>query len=127
MSTDTPPPQHVVGQFCSWSDGERFALGLVIDNDESPTSHKIVVFRWGAWPQRQALSEPPREAVCALTVQQVAVMWRVVDGKSNPEIGKELGLNPGTIKFHVKNAARKLGCTSREEAATRFLSQGATR
>lgn len=99
-----------------------------MDNPDSPKSQKVVVFRWGAWPQRPALPEPdpvppPVEAVRELTEQQVVVMRHIVDGKTNTEISKELGLNHGTIKFHVKNALKRLGCSSRKEAAVRFLSQ----
>jgi DNA-binding NarL/FixJ family response regulator len=123
---DANAPTHVVGQFYSWSDGERCALGLVIEAEKQP---KVVVFRWGFWPRQAALppAQQERRARQELTPQQIAVMWHVVDGKSNTEISKELGLNHGTIKFHVKNAARKLGCNSWKEAAARFLSRGPQR
>jgi DNA-binding CsgD family transcriptional regulator len=108
---------HVAGQFYSWSDGDRSALGLVIDNGER---HAVVVFRWGAWP-RHMLPEQTEDSVRELTKKETEVMWYVVDGKSNAEIGEELGLSHHTIKFHISNAINKLRCESREAAAVRFV------
>nr|WP_271519543.1 helix-turn-helix transcriptional regulator [Bradyrhizobium sp. CCBAU 53380] len=40
----------------------------------------------------------------------------VAEGKSSWEIGMILGVSENTLNFHVKNAMRKLGATSRIQA-----------
>lgn len=55
--------------------------------------------------------------LAALTEQEVAVVALVAEGLSNPEIGLRLYLSRHTVKEYLGNAMRKLGATSRVEAA----------
>ena len=41
----------------------------------------------------------------------------VAQGLSNREIGAQLWISEQTVKFHLRNIYRKLGLTSRTEAA----------
>lgn len=60
-----------------------------------------------------AAAEPPGGA---LTPRELDVLRRLVTGKSNKEIGRELGLQEITVKLHVRNIFRKLGVRNRVEA-----------
>ncbi len=60
-----------------------------------------------------------------LTERETAVLWLVAEGLSNKMIADRLGLSAHTIKFHLQNAGKKIGTTSRTRAAVDFtLSQG---
>lgn len=52
-----------------------------------------------------------------LTVQEERVAVLLVEGMSNREIGRQLGISPGTAKTHVANTVAKLGAHDRYEAA----------
>jgi len=59
----------------------------------------------------------------AFTPREIEVLRRLVTGRSNKEIGRELGLQEITVKLHVRNIFRKLGVRNRVEAtnaAARF-------
>jgi two-component system, NarL family, nitrate/nitrite response regulator NarL len=52
----------------------------------------------------------------AFTPREQEVLRRLVTGRSNKEIGRELGLQEITVKLHVRNIFRKLGVRNRVEA-----------
>lgn len=52
-----------------------------------------------------------------LTPRQRQVLDKLVDGKSNKEIARELDLGPGTIKVHLAALFRNLGVANRAAAA----------
>ena len=52
-----------------------------------------------------------------LSEREIAVLEAVARGLSNREIGRELWISEQTVKFHLRNVYRKLGVTSRTEAA----------
>lgn len=51
-----------------------------------------------------------------LTLRENEVFYWVSKGKTNVEAGLILGLSPGTIKFHMRNIARKLGVSNSKHA-----------
>ena len=54
-------------------------------------------------------------------------MLRLLDGeRSNREIGRILYVSPNTVKAHIKSIYRKLGVSSREEAAEQGHARGLT-
>jgi DNA-binding CsgD family transcriptional regulator len=60
-----------------------------------------------------------------LTARESEVLWLVTEGLSNKTIADRLNLSPHTIKFHLRNAGKKIGATSRTKAAVNFaLQQG---
>lgn len=69
----------------------------------------------------------PPEPVGPLTPreQQVAVLIR--QGRTNRQIGRELGIAEKTAEVHVGNIIRKLGASGRAEVAARVAAAGAAR
>jgi DNA-binding NarL/FixJ family response regulator len=52
-----------------------------------------------------------------LSEREAVVLEAVARGLSNREIGRELWISEQTVKFHLRNLYRKLGVSSRTEAA----------
>lgn len=59
-----------------------------------------------------------------LTSREMEVLRLIVRGKSNKEIGAELGVAEGTVKIHINNILSKLGVSDRTQAATFALQRG---
>ena len=62
-----------------------------------------------------------------LTRREIEVLELMVHGETNAAIARELVLSAGTVKFHVQNILRKLHCTNRAEATSRYLRLTLTR
>ena len=60
------------------------------------------------------------KAAPALSQQECRVLALVVDGKTNKEIGIELGLAERTVRNYLSNAFQKLGVSRRSQAAVLF-------
>lgn len=54
-----------------------------------------------------------------LTERELAVLKLLAAGRSNKEIGVELGITEGTVKNHMTNVLGKLGVLDRTQAALR--------
>jgi DNA-binding NarL/FixJ family response regulator len=61
----------------------------------------------------------------ALSKQECRVLALVVEGKTNKQIGVELGLSEKTVRNYLSNAFQKLGVARRSQAAVIF--SGGTR
>jgi DNA-binding CsgD family transcriptional regulator len=82
-------------------------------------------------PTRRAriLSKHPSSAGSIgqpLTERESEVLWLVTKGLSNKSIAARLDLSAHTVKFHIRNAARKSGTSSRTKAAVDFALQQGT-
>jgi two-component system NarL family response regulator len=60
----------------------------------------------------------------SLTARELEVLRAIVSGKSNKEIGSELGISEATVKTHINSILSKLGVTDRTQAATTALQRG---
>ena len=60
----------------------------------------------------------------ALNDRELAVLRRIVRGRSNKEIAADLDLAEVTVKFHVGNLLEKLGAADRTQAATAAIQRG---
>ena len=69
---------------------------------------------WGAETEQ---SPAPVVGANALSERETAVLEAVARGLSNREIGRQLWISEQTVKFHLRNVYRKLGISSRTEAA----------
>lgn len=62
-----------------------------------------------------------------LTPRELDVLGLVARGMTNKEVGRELGIGPGTVKAHVERIIGKLGVADRTEAAVRGVERGLVR
>lgn len=69
---------------------------------------------------RQLVAQRLRQSP-ALSKQEYRVLALVVDGKTNREIGAELGLSEKTVRNYLSNAFQKLGVSRRSQAAAMFV------
>ena len=69
-------------------------------------------------------SEQPHGVVAALTNREKEVLLWVVAGKTNQEIGLELGISDKTVEKHLDGVFKKLGVASRVEAAVLAVKAG---
>lgn len=68
---------------------------------------------------------PPRgEGVDSLSAREVQVLQSVADGRSNKQIGEQLGLSALTVKSHLARIARKLGTGDRAEMVATAMRSG---
>ncbi len=69
--------------------------------------------------------EDPRDAdLTTLSEREMECLTLVARGKTDLEIGEIMGRSPTTARFHVEKAIRKLGATSRTQAAARASQLG---
>lgn len=71
---------------------------------------------FAVWGAEVLQSAGPAGAV-DLSERETVVLEAVARGLSNREIGRELWISEQTVKFHLRNLYRKLGVSSRTEAA----------
>lgn len=66
---------------------------------------------------REAARKEQQEAFTGLTDQEMRVLARVAEGKTNREIAEVMFLGEGTVRNYVSSILRKLDLTNRAEAA----------
>jgi two-component system response regulator DevR len=66
------------------------------------------------------------ESAPALSKQECRVLALVVEGKTNKQIGVELGLSEKTVRNYLSNAFQKLGVARRSQAAVIFSGSGSS-
>ncbi len=89
---------------------EPVDLATVLRTALSGSSFEV----WGADPEPAGA---PSDGATALSERETAVLDAVARGLSNREIGRQLWISEQTVKFHLRNVYRKLGISSRTEAA----------
>ena len=72
---------------------------------------------------------PPRPEgePAVLTARERQVSELLVEGRSNAEIARGLGISHAAVKFHVAAVLRKLGVQNRTQAAAAVLTRGRSR
>ncbi len=79
---------------------------------------------WSGHVEWCGVAIPNRNCVSTLTPRQHDVLRYLMQGLSNKEIAKSLGLFEGTVKIHLKAILHKLGAQNRTQAvliASKFL------
>jgi two-component system response regulator DevR len=64
-----------------------------------------------------------RNKLDLLSSQERRVVALVAEGKTNKEIGREMGLSDKTVKNYLSNAMEKLNLSRRSQAAALFITQ----
>lgn len=84
--------------------------GLMHDNSGGNGTSTVLM------PAEPELLEP-------LTEREEQVAQLLADGKTNPQISKELSLSVDTVKWHLKNIFQKLGVSNRTQAVIALTGQ----
>lgn len=74
----------------------------------------------GARPRRDAVTGP-----AALTPSELRVARLATEGRTNREVAQALFVTPKAVEFHLANAYRKLGISSRADLAGALRDEGA--
>ena len=69
---------------------------------------------------RSVLPQPPAASFSTLSDQEIRVLARVAEGKTDKEIAAELGLQPKTVRNYLERVYEKLGVKCRTQAAVMF-------
>ena len=80
------------------------------------TAKLVTAFRAAGAPST-ATAEPPRDTAAALSPRERDTLRHLARGASNKEIARALDIAETTVKIHVQNILRKLGLSSRVQAA----------
>lgn len=59
-----------------------------------------------------------------LSPREAAVLGLLITGKTNKEIGRDLGVQEVTVKVHLRNVYRKIKATNRTDAVRIAMTQG---
>jgi DNA-binding CsgD family transcriptional regulator len=87
--------------------------GLTIATEGTPADVRLVK------PSRHGA-----EMEVELTPREHDVLELLVEGASNKEIARRLGISASTVKFHVRSVADKLGADGRTDAVAHALRRG---
>ena len=67
---------------------------------------------------------PDKEEASVLTKRELEVLQKIVSGLIDKEIAENLHISEHTVRSHIKNIYRKMGVSSRAQAAVRAVSKG---
>ena len=73
-----------------------------------------------------AAAPPPAAALEGLTERQREILTLLLDGRSNKEIARSLGILEGTIKVHLRTVMQRLGVRNRTQLALMAVKAGLT-
>ena len=77
-------------------------------------------------PEAAASAAQPSDAVATLSPREREILLLIARGDANKVIARELNIAETTVKIHVQHILRKLGLSSRVQAAVYATSQGLT-
>jgi DNA-binding NarL/FixJ family response regulator len=99
---------------------EAGAMGFVHKASDSRTMldalREVMAGRVVLPPTMESRLDAVSAIVPELTPRQREVLARLVKGKTNKIIGRELGINEATVKSHVTGVLQALGASNRTEA-----------
>jgi LuxR family quorum-sensing system transcriptional regulator CciR len=86
------------------------------DADPQNSKGHLNALAWHFHSACVEITRPAEEKRVALSEREQDCLRWVAEGKSSWEIGRILQISENTVNFHLKNAMRKLGATSRIQA-----------
>lgn len=110
-------------------DTRRDDLVRAIENTVSGKTHidpdvAGKVFAWVAAMSTSEIQETSQQTSSPLTLREIEILRLLVQGFSNPEIGQNLHLAPGTVRNYVSEIFVKLGVSDRTQAAVMAMKLG---
>lgn len=106
--------------------------GMVLTTNDDPYSVRAAISAGiRCYLVSAAAANAPRppgdrgDGVDSLSAREIQVLQAVAEGKSNKDIGEELGLSALTVKSHLARIARKLGTGDRAEMVATAMRSGA--
>jgi DNA-binding CsgD family transcriptional regulator len=90
--------------------GRRMATVAVHEAPATTPQHEVLSEAQGRTGEQEGLAH-----LAQLTAREREIVRLVAQGSSNVAIAKELWVTEETVKFHLSNAYRKLGISSRAE------------
>lgn len=100
---------------------QRSCIDLLLPHLHS-TYLRVQSFEREASDSRSAPTVHGTYSRTTITDREEEILGWVREGKSNHEIGSELGISPLTVKNHVQKILRKLGAANRAQAVARAMS-----
>jgi two-component system nitrate/nitrite response regulator NarL len=92
---------------------------------EEMTDKLVAAYRDAAAPATEATEPaPPASPIEQLSPRERDILRGIARGASNKEIARDLGIAETTVKIHVQHVLRKLGLSSRVQAAVLATAQG---
>lgn len=109
---------------------EAGAAGFLLKSTDSETLLQAIrSIHAGTYrlPTAVAAQLAGRRSMPELSLREQEVLKLIVKGRSNKEIGSDLGVAENTVKNHVKVILEKLGVADRTGAATTAIQRGLVR
>ncbi len=91
---------------------------------EAMTDKLVAAYRDAAAPPPVAEASAPASPIEQLSPRERDILRGIARGASNKEIARDLGIAETTVKIHVQHVLRKLGLSSRVQAAVLATAQG---
>jgi len=91
---------------------------------EEMTGKLVAAYRGAATAPAEPSTPAPASPIEQLSPREREILRGIARGASNKEIARELGIAETTVKIHVQHVLRKLGLSSRVQAAVLATAQG---
>jgi two-component system nitrate/nitrite response regulator NarL len=91
---------------------------------EEMTGKLVAAYRGATASPADAAAQPAASPIEQLSPRERDILRGIARGASNKEIARDLGIAETTVKIHVQHVLRKLGLSSRVQAAVAAAAQG---
>ena len=73
---------------------------------------------------KQTKGSSVNEGDSVLTKRELEILEKIVSGLIDKEIATELHISEHTVRSHIKNIYRKMGVSSKSQAAVKAITKG---